>query len=154
MKELLEYRTSLIDRLVNVTNEFCTACLAVNDTFAPLADGEWNVHQVAVHVRDVDQLVYGLRARRTALEDNPEFQSFDGESYMAGHYTASEPLQEILSELRGNVDGLTDMLRNLPSESWARESHHVMLGRGLTLQTWVERDLAHIEEHIASVTRK
>lgn len=154
MKELLEYRTSLIDRLVSVTDEFCSACLAVPDAFLPLAEGQWSVHQIAAHVRDVDKLVYGLRARRTASEDNPEFQSFDGESYMAEHYSAGEPLAQILDELKGNVGALADLLRKLPMEDWSRESSHATLGHGFTLQTWVERALAHIEEHMEAVKKR
>lgn len=153
MKELLEYRTSLINRLVSVTDEFCSACLAVRDEFAPLAEGQWNVHQLAVHVRDVDKLVYGLRARRTAAEENPEFQSFDGELYMSEHYSGDEPLSQVLDELRGNVGTLADTLRELPADAWSRESRHATLGGGFTLQTWVERDLAHVVEHMEAVKR-
>jgi hypothetical protein len=151
MKELMEYRVGLIDRLVQVTDEFCTECLTVKNVFAPLSDGKWNVHQVAVHVRDVDKLVYGERARRTAAEDDPEFQIFDGEAYMAEQYSTSEPLPEILDELRGNVESLALLLRGLPDEAWSRVSRHATLGHGFTLQSWVERDLAHIEEHMETV---
>lgn len=153
MKELQEYRTSLVNRLMTVTDEFCSACLAASDAFVPLSEGEWNVHQVVVHVRDVDKLVYGLRARRTASEDNPEFQNFDGESYMDEHYSVSEPIDQILNELRGNVRALADMLRALPTDAWSRESRHATLGRGFTLQAWVERDLAHIEEHMEALKK-
>lgn len=153
MKELLEYRTSLINRLVSVTDEFCSICLAAKDAFAPLADGEWSVHQIAVHVRDVDELVYGLRVRRSASEENPEFQNFDGELYMAEHYSVNEPLPQVLEELRGNTGALAEMLRGLPMQAWSRESRHATLGHGFTLQTWVERDLAHIEEHMKVLKR-
>jgi hypothetical protein len=51
------------------------------------------------------------------------------------------------------VENLAEELRALPSESWARVSSHVTLGRGLTLQTWVEKDLAHIEEHLETVRK-
>jgi hypothetical protein len=148
MKELLEYRASLIDRLAAATEEFCSACLAANNVYEPPTPEEWNIHQVAVHVRDVDKLVYSHRARRTANESNPEFQSFDGESYMAEHYSAAEPLRDVLAELRSNIYALTAWLRALPVEAWSRESRHATLGDGFTLQTWVERDLAHIEEHL------
>jgi len=151
MKELQEYRTSLINRFVQVMDEFCSACLVVQDIYAPLAKGSWNVHQLAVHVRDVDMLVYGVRARRTANEDNPAFQNFDGEAYMAEHYSASEPLKQILDELRGNVEGLANLLRQLPSDAWSRESRHATFGKGFTLQAWVERDVAHIVEHTEAV---
>lgn len=151
MKELLEYRASLIDRLEAAANEFCTACLAVKDAYQPPIAGAWNVHQIAVHVRDVDLLVYGARARRTVDEEHPEFQNFDGDAYMAEHYLAAEPLKRVLDALQENVRSLAEMLRELPTEAWARESQHVTLGHGFTVQTWVERDLAHIEEHIENV---
>lgn len=152
MKELTEYRANLIERLLSSAREFREACLAVNDPSAPLDDG-WNVHQIAAHTRDVHDLVYDLRARRTVEEDNPEFQNFDGDAYMAEHYDAHEPLRELLDSFVSNVETLTGMLRRLPVEAWSRESRHVTYGGGFTMQTWIERDLAHIEEHLNTVRR-
>ncbi len=153
MKELIEYRTKLIARLVETAHEFRAACLSVPDVTMPLETGGWTVHQIAAHTRDVDKLVYGLRIRRTAAEQNPEFQNFDSEEYMAEHYSKSEPLNEILDGLVEQVESLAEELRLLPPEAWARLSSHVMLGRGITLQAWVEKDLAHIEEHLADVRK-
>ena len=153
MKELSEYRRNLIERLVNTARDFRAACLAVTDAYAPLGAGEWNTHQVAVHTRDIDKLVYGLRARRTAEEENPEFHSFDGDEYMAEHYNANEPLEGILNGLVENVESLTKLLRALPDAVWSRESRHATLGSGFTLQAWVERGLAHIEEHAEIMKR-
>ena len=151
MKELKEYRVNLVNRLVSVTKEFRTACLAVRDPFAKLGEDAWSVHQIAAHTRDVNKLVYGLRAKRTAEEDNPEFQNFDGDTYMAEHYNQDEPLQELLDGFVDNVETLAEMLRRLPVEAWSRESRHTTFGGGFTLQTWIERDLAHIEEHLKAV---
>jgi len=153
MKELIEYREKLIAHLVEAAREFRAACLAVQDITMPIESGGRTVHQVAAHTRDVDKLVYGLRARRTALELNPEFQNFDGEEFMAEHYSKSEPLNEILDGLVEQVKGQAEELRALPAEAWARTSSHVTLGRGLTLQTWVEKGLAHIEDHLQSITK-
>ena len=153
MKELLEYRTKLIARLVEAAHDFRRECLAMQDVTRPLEAGGWTVHQIAAHTRDVDKLVYGLRARRTATEDNPEFQNFNGEEYMTEHYSKSEPLVEILDELVEQVKSLAEELRALSSQAWARVSSHVMLGRELTLQTWVEKDLAHIREHLETVKK-
>lgn len=150
MKELLEYRRGLLEALVNSAGGFQTACLSVQDPYAPLEAGGWNVHQIAVHVRDVHELVYGLRARRTAEEQNPEFQNFDGESYIAEHYRADEPLDELLRGFVQNVKSLVDFLQTLPADAWSRQSRHATLGGGFSLQTWVERDLVHIREHLAS----
>ena len=153
MKELIEYRKQLLSRLVAAAKEFRDACLAAKDVYAPLDKDGWNVHQIATHTRDVNDLVYGLRAKRTVQEDNPEFQNFDGESYMTEHYDTSLPLNKILDEFVENMEALYDFLKPLPAEAWSRESRHLTFGGGFTLQTWVERNLAHIEEHLESVKK-
>jgi hypothetical protein len=153
MKELIEYRTRLIENLVKAAREFRAQCLAVKDPFAPLEEGGWNTHQVAAHTRDVDAMVYGMRAKRTATEANPEFPSFDADKHTAEHYNATEPLDEMLNGLVDSIESLAAMLGELSGEAWARESRHATLGSGFTLQTWVERNLAHIEEHTETVKK-
>lgn len=150
MKELAEYRTELIRRLEDSAIAFRIECLKVKDPHAPLTGG-WNAHQIAVHTRDVNELVYGSRARRTAAEDNPEFPNFDGEAHMSENYNPAEPLEELLNGFVENVRALVEVLRALPGDSWSRLSRHKTLGNGFTLQTWVERDLAHIEEHLKTI---
>ena len=152
MKEITGYRTELISKLIASAREFQEACLAVQDPFVRVEDG-WNIHQVATHVRDVDQLVYGLRAKRTAREDNPEFQNFDGDAYAREHYSPNESLEKLLDGFVQSIESLADMLRNLPPEAWARVSRHEKLGENLTLQLWVERSLAHIKEHLETVRK-
>ena len=152
MEELIEYRSRLLDRLSAAAGEFRSACLAVHDPAAPIGGG-WNVHQIAAHTRDVDKMVYGLRARRTLKENNPEFPNFDGEAYMAAHYDPAQPLQDILDALVSSLEELAQLLRGLNGAAWARESRHETQGAGLTLQVWVERSLQHIEEHLATVRK-
>jgi hypothetical protein len=154
MNELEEYRMSLMQRLEEAARAFRTEALAVKDPFAPLEDTTWNVHQIAVHTRDVNELVYGLRARRTAVEDNPEFPNFDGEDYLSANYDSNESLSELLNGFVENVEALIELLRALPAEGWSRVSRHSKLGTGLTLQSWVEKDLAHIEEHLKTVKKQ
>jgi hypothetical protein len=154
MKELEEYRMSLMKRLEDAASAFRTQCLAIKDPYAALGKDGWTVHQVAAHTRDVDKLVYGLRARRTAVEDNPEFASFDGEAHMAGHYDPKESLSELLDGFVESVQALVELLRALPIPAWSRVSRHTTLGSGLTLQSWVEKDLAHIEEHLETVRKQ
>jgi hypothetical protein len=153
MSELEEYRIRMLEKLEEAARAFRTECLAAADPYAPSKQG-WSVHQIAVHTRDVDQLIYGLRARRTAMEDHPKFESFDGDAYMAKNYDASESLEDLLTGFVDNVDALVELLRDLPPEGWSRPSSHATLGQGLTLQSWVEKDLAHIEEHLKDVIEK
>jgi hypothetical protein len=153
MNQLLEYRAKLIDRLETTAGEFHTVCLQVSDPFKAVDDGGWNTHQLASHTRDVDKVVYGMRIRRTAEDDNPEFQDFDADEWIAANYDADESLTSILDELSASVRETAAMLRQLPPEAWSRESSHVVYGGGFTLQTWVERGLAHIQEHLDTVKK-
>ncbi len=152
MKELIEYREKLINRFHEAAWEFRAACEAVSDPFAKIEDG-WTLHQIALHTRDVQKLIYGARIERTLREDNPNFDSFDADEWMAAHYNSREELAGILHELTHNVDELCVVLSGVPREAWSRESSHPELGGGLTLQLWVERSLAHIEEHLLSIKR-
>ncbi|MDD2921085.1 MAG: DinB family protein [Anaerolineales bacterium] len=151
MKELFEYRLKMIARLEQAAQEFCDACLA-RDAFAKL-EGEWSAHQIAAHTRDVAKTVYGERIQRTLREENPAFENFDADAWIAAHYDKDEPLAEILSAFLENVKALCVTLSGLPNEYWSRESSHESSGSGLTLQLWVERSLAHIEEHLVTLLK-
>lgn len=147
MKELLEYREKLVARLSEATKEFCSICESFKSPFIKV-EGDWNVHQIASHTRDVENLIYGARVRKTLSEDNPQFQSFDADAWMAEHYNKDEPLKKILIDLDTSVQDLCNILKDMPRESWSRLSSHESAGNQLTLQLWVERSLAHIEEHL------
>ncbi|MBI5943982.1 MAG: DinB family protein [Chloroflexi bacterium] len=152
MKELTEYRIKIVERLAEAAREFCAACLAANDAHTKV-DGDWAVHQIASHTRDVDKLIYGARIRQTLNDDNPEFKSFDADAWMAEHYNRDESLAGILDEFSANVNDLCKILRDLPRESWSRVSRHETIGGDLSLQLWVERSLAHIEEHLRALKK-
>ena len=152
MKELLEYRVKMIVRLGEAAQEFRAACEAVSDPFEKI-EGEWTLNQIAWHTRDVEKLVYGARIQQTLNENNPEFKNFDADVWMAEHYNQQEPLSEIFDEFIKNVDELCKTLRELPQGAWSRESRHETMGGELALQLWVERSLAHIEEHLRTVKK-
>ena len=147
MKELMEYRTSLIDRIAEASNEFCDLCRANGDPKAHM-EGSWTLHQLAAHTRDIQRLVYGMRARSTVNEDNPLFDKFDADGWMADQYDSHESLESILNEFMSDITEEVEWLHSLPNEAWNRKSKHVTMGSGYTLQTWVERGLSHIEEHL------
>ena len=150
MEQLAEYRTRLLDRLEESAREFRAAVQSAKDAKLVHAE-EWSAHQIAVHTRDVEKMVYGARIRRSIAEDNPTFENFDGDTWMSEHYDANEPLASILDELVDSVSQTVAALRTLPPETWMRPSRHETYGGGFTTQTWVERSLAHIEEHVKAV---
>jgi len=150
--ELHDFRQHLIDQIGASAEAFCAACRGVSEPFEPVEAGGWNTHQLAAHVRDVDAQVYGMRIRRSAAEDNPLLPNFDQEPWMAEHYHADEPLESILDELSASISGLVGLLRSLPDAAWSRPSRHEING-DFVLQTWVERSLAHLKEHLETVEK-
>ncbi len=152
MDQLLEYRQRLLDRYEAAAREFREAVETADSPNVPREAGGWSAHQIAAHTRDVEKMVYGMRVRRTLEEDDPLFENFDGDAWMAEHYHPDEPLASILDELAGSVQEAVARLRGLPPEAWTRPSRHAAYGGGFTTQAWVERSLAHIEEHLKTVT--
>lgn len=152
MKELMEYREKLIARLGEATREFCEACESFDDPYVKM-EGDWTMHQIASHVRDVDRHVYGMRIRRMLNEDNPVFSSFNADGWMASEYRKDEPLKTILGEFSASMDEMCNLLKSLPQAGWSRLSRHESLGNELTLQLWAERSLAHIEEHLKTLKK-
>ena len=153
MEQLAEYRVHLLDRLEESVREFRAAVQSREEAGAP-REGEWSTHQIAVHTRDVEKMVYGARIRRSLAEENPVFENFDGDAWMAEHYDPREPLASILDGLVDSVSQTVATLRALPPEAWSRPSRHAAYGAGFTTQTWVERSLAHIEEHLEAVRKR
>lgn len=152
MKELLEYREKLVARYSEATKEFCAACELFENPFEKV-DGDWNVHQIASHIRDVENEIYGARIRKTLNEDNLQFKSFDADAWMANHYNKDEPLNKILIDFDSNVTETCTILKNLGQTDWSRLSSHESAGNELTLQLWVEKSLAHIEEHLQALKK-
>jgi hypothetical protein len=150
-KELLEYRARLLDRINAATEEFCILVRKVKDPFAPIEAG-WNTHQVASHVRDVNEVVYGVRIRRTINEKVPFFNDFNADAWAAEHYRADEPLEDILADLETSVSATLSILQELPSQAWSRMGRHEINGE-FPLQYWVERALAHTQEHVDTLKK-
>ncbi len=149
-KELTKYREDLINQLRTVSDGFCEACRKVADPHRKLETSGWTVHQLASHTRDVQKYVYGMRIRKTLSEDAPFFPNFDADEWMAKHYRHDEPLESILGEFQADMNELLAILPGLPVKAWSRLSRHETQGER-SLQAWVERCLAHIQEHWSSV---
>jgi len=153
MDELLEYRQRMVMKIANAAELIEAAILSNNDPTQPLESGGWNLHQVITHMRDVNQHVYLPRLHRIIDEENPMFENFDGEAWMAEHYQPQEPIQKAVSEFKEQCQSSADWLKNLPQEAWNRPGRHPSFGKH-SLQWWVERTLAHISEHLAQLEPK
>lgn len=153
MEELLEYRQRMIQKIAKAPEFVEAALLRCEDASQPLEADGWNLHQVIAHMRDVNQHVYLLRLHRIVDEENPMFENFDGEAWMAEHYQPKESIQDMTSEFKEQCISSAEWLKDLPIEAWNRPGRHPYFGEH-SLQWWTERTLAHIEEHLAQLEPK
>lgn len=113
-------------------------------------EGEWNAHQVLVHLRDVNREVYLPRLEQILNLDNPTFPEFDGAQWMTEHYDPAELLDKVLQEFNQQCEDIAGWLECLPGGVWQRQGTHVSLGTH-PFHWWAERMVAHISEHLSQL---
>jgi len=146
----MEDHIYLFSGLRNAPRQLKKDMSAIVDAFMPMKPGEWNLHQIVFHMRDVNAEVYLPRLKRIVEGWNPAFENFDGEQWMTTHYDAGENLDDMVGELTAQCEETADWLESLPETAWERPGTHPSLGTH-TLEWWADRTLKHIEEHLAQV---
>jgi hypothetical protein len=155
MPEILDdYRQKLIDRYRTQPQDLGSMMsrFGVESLHKPLEPGGWSAHQVLVHVRDTEAEAFSPRIVAMAEEDDPEFADFDGEAWMAAHYTPAEPVPVILDEILQVRTLALKKIEPLQPEGWNRTGRHPARGRK-TIQWWVEYAVAHTDEHLEQLGR-
>ena len=145
---LIDYRRRLLARYLQQPEEFAEHLAGLDDDVArkPIKPGEWSAHQVLFHAGSVDQQAYGPRLRRVLREDRPTLEDYDGDGWMAERYDPAEPIQFILERWHSVRQDHAAELAGAPPEDWSRTGLQPYWGER-TLQWWVERAVAHADEH-------
>ncbi len=117
----------------------------------PLEHGGWSPHQVAWHVRAVETQAYLPRLERMLAQDRVELNDFDGDGWMDRNYTTHEAWDRIVDDVRTARAALRAKLEAAPDGAWSHLGRHRYWG-SRTLMWWVERSLAHVDEHIAQLS--
>jgi hypothetical protein len=115
-----------------------------------LEPGGWTPHQVIWHVRAVETQAYLPRLERLLARDGAELQDFDGDGWMATRYAADEPWQRIVDDFVAARQEMAARLDAAPVAAWSHTGRHGYWG-SRTLMWWVERSLAHVDEHIGQL---
>lgn len=149
MEELWAYRERLLGRHAEQVEAFrrVLAAFPAGRLGAAAPDGGWSAHQLAVHVRDVEIQAYIPRLHRLLAETTPLLADFDAEAFMAGHYDAGEPVDRIAEDVDRARRAVRAALASDNAQAWSRLGRHPALGVR-SLQTWVERAVAHFDEHL------
>jgi hypothetical protein len=143
-----DYRQRLLDRYLQQPEAYAEHLAGLDDRAAltPIKPGEWSAHQLLFHTSSVDERAYGPRLRRILLEDRPALEDYDGDAWMAEHYDPAEPMGVILERWRSARQGYAAEVQAAPPEAWSRTGLQSYWGER-TLQWWVERAVAHAEDH-------
>ncbi len=112
------------------------------------APNEWTLHQVAAHVRDVEQQVFLYRLKRMLNEDNPEVENFDQDAWTRERYSASEPVKKIAAEIRAARQKQITLLRKAKDKDWARTAQHPTW-KNISVEWLLTHAVNHAMEHAA-----
>lgn len=140
----------LIDRLESSAEDFLLYLgkLSVEDLQRVPAPNEWTLHQVAAHVRDVEQQVFLYRLKRMLREDNPAVENFDQGVWTREHYSASEPAKKIATEIRAARQKQIGLLRRANDKDWARTAQHPTW-KNISIEWLMTHAVNHAMEHAA-----
>lgn len=151
MQELLDYRQALLERFGGVVEDLQAAARRLEEgQFRSALEASRSAHPVIAHLLDVERQAYWLRMERILSEDCPQLPVFDAEAWARERYQPTEPLELILEEYAQLRRSELERLQFMPPGGWSRQGRHPAYGLR-TLQWWVEKSLAHSEEHLRSL---
>jgi DinB superfamily len=147
--QLFDYRTRLLARLESQPAEAAAMLAAFPEPewYRPRGPDGRSLHQLAVHVRDVESMAFLPRLRRILNEERPELESFPSHDWTDDDYQPGEPMTHILagwSQARAEV---LDLLPTPAAAAWGRTGFHPPSGQR-TLQWWAERIYDHARQHL------
>lgn len=142
--------TQLIDRLEASADELAGALaqLSAQEIARDPADGEWSLHKVMSHVRDTEAQVFAYRIGLILKSDTPPaVANFDQEEWTREHYSAQEPLKNIVAEFRSARRKLVKLLRGTKDSDWKRYAVHPVYGN-IPIEYIALHSYAHTLEHL------
>jgi hypothetical protein len=114
-------------------------------TRAP-APGEWSAFQTLLHLRDAT-LVYAIRFRFIAFNDDPLLPNYDEEAWVARAGDTVDDVPAILDEIAASRSDLVRVLSRLPDEAWSREGRHEVAGP-IVLEHYARHQVVHEAMHL------
>lgn len=145
-------RAALVDRIESSGQDFLWNLEQLSDNLMDkrVRRGEWTVHQIAAHVRDVEQQVFLRRTQLIVRDERPKVENFDQERWNAEHYDPREPLRKIFGEFRLARRKWIRLLRGASKRDWSNWAVHPDYGR-ISLDWLALHGYNHTVEHIAQV---
>lgn len=140
MVELLDYRRSLLARLMEIAGEY-QAALRAGERGQALGQAEY---VACLHARDALKEIFLPGQERLLAGEAPERLEMHA---MESSATPDEPLEVVLAELLSLTHLQASQLADLPPQAWNCAWRHPKAGKR-TLLWWVERSLLHLQAHL------
>lgn len=153
MKELNQYRENMLNRFENIIGVLREAGLKLTDVqwHVKLA-GEFTPHQYLARLAAI-QINENLPVIKHFLDkEKGRMVIFDEQAWLKKDYRVSENWFELFESFAGTYRQVINKLGALEKEKWAETVRHPMHGER-TLQWWVERSLAAMEETLRAFER-
>jgi hypothetical protein len=152
MEELYEYRTELLARSLEITDDLrqVLESLPENSLFNSPIQGRPSPHRVLAHLRDIHVQALSKRLKQIQSEESPRFILFDDEAWLERHYRMEEPWQAILEAFTRSQEQALAGLDPKDASLWNRTAHHPWFGKR-TFQWWVEQCLEYSEHHLEQI---
>lgn len=151
--ELRDYltREQVIEGLAAIPGKLSALASAISFSLwnYDAAPGQWSPFETLCHLRDA-ALVYGIRFRWIAFDDNPFLPNYDENAWVQDRVDTSADAAEMILEFSANRRGLERMLGRLPDAAWGRTGRHEVLG-SVTLEPYVRHQLAHELAHLDQI---
>jgi uncharacterized damage-inducible protein DinB len=123
-----------------------------NDLIAVPIPGKWSIQQLVIHLADSD-LVLTDRMKRVISENRPTLQAFDENLWVKNLHYELQSAPAAIELLALNRKMMTDVLRLLPDEAFARKGVHTERGE-LTLEQLLQGSIEHIDHHLKFLYEK
>ncbi|MEX2115223.1 MAG: DinB family protein [Pirellulales bacterium] len=126
--------------------------MANADVDARPIEGKWSVREVVCHLAD-SEIIYADRMKRVLAEDNPTFFEADPNRFGPALFCPHRPLDNELNVVEAIRAHMLPILQSCDADAFRRTGVHSLDGR-MTLQTLLERIVAHIPHHVAFIEEK
>jgi len=112
----------------------------------------WSIQQIIIHLLDSD-LMASVRMKRAIAEDRPTLEVYDETAFSQRLYYDKLSATAAADLFRAHRLLTTDLLRQLPPESFNRMAVHPEIGE-ITVGQILRMYIHHVQHHLAFIEKK
>jgi uncharacterized damage-inducible protein DinB len=126
--------------------------LTGEDLIARPGPGKWSIHELVVHLTDMDAIAID-RMKRILTEDNPTLLNADENAYLANLFPHEQSFEDAALIFEVSRRQFARVLRRLPESAFDRAGTHSVRG-SLTLADLLSHYNQHFDHHLKFLHEK